>query len=130
MIGKRLKWSQQQLLLRGLPNDVGPGNAVTITFEYENVTEVFSGFGERAVRAEEVASSAVDEARGYLGSNAAVGEHLADQLLLPMALGQGGAFTTHTATEHLRSNAAIIETFLPTRVTISESEGGFAVRVG
>jgi RNA 3'-terminal phosphate cyclase (ATP) len=129
VIGKRLKWSQDQLFLRGLANDMGPGNAVTITVEHENVTEVFTGFGERGVRAEDVANKAVDEAREYIASSAAVGEHLADQLLLPMALGHGGSFTTAVVSAHLKSNALIIETFTPRRVTISESTGGFAVRV-
>lgn len=129
VIGKRLQWSPDQLFLRCLSNDMGPGNAVTITTEFANVTEVFTGFGERGVRSEQVASGAVDEARGYLGCNAALGEHLADQLLLPMALGRGGSFTTGLVTEHLRSNATIIETFLPKRVAIGESAGGFLVRV-
>jgi RNA 3'-terminal phosphate cyclase (ATP) len=129
VIGHRLNWSQEQLFLRGLSNDMGPGNAVTITVEHEHVTEVFTGFGERGVRAEAVAAGAVDEARRYIASTAAVGEHLADQLLLPMALGQGGSFTTTVVTEHLRSNASIIETFTPKGVSISEAEAGFSVRV-
>lgn len=129
VIGHRLNWSQDQLFLRGLSNDMGPGNAVTITVEHKHVTEVFTGFGERGVMAEAVAGAAVSEARTYIAATAAVGEHLADQLLLPMALGQGGSFTTTVVTEHLRSNASIIETFTPTRVTISESDCGFAVRV-
>jgi RNA 3'-terminal phosphate cyclase (ATP) len=129
VIGHRMNWSQDQLFLRGLSNDVGPGNAVTITVEYENVNEVFTGFGERGVRSEAVAAGAVDEARDYLASNAAVGEHLADQVLLPMAFGQGGSFTTSRVTEHLRSNAAIIETFTSKRVVIDEADGVFAVRL-
>jgi RNA 3'-terminal phosphate cyclase (ATP) len=129
VVGHRLNWSQDQLLLRGLSNDMGPGNAVTITIEHENVTEVFTGFGERGVRAEAVADGAADEARHYIASTGAVGEHLADQLLLPMALGQGGSFTTSVVTEHLRSNARIIETFTPRRVEISKLAEGFAVRV-
>ena len=129
VIGHRLNWSSEQLFLRGLSNDMGPGNAVTITVESSNVTEVFTGFGERGVRAEQVASSAAGEARNYIASTAAVGEHLADQLLLPMALGQGGAFTTAAVTEHLRSNASIIETFTPKRVSIVESSANFTVSV-
>jgi RNA 3'-terminal phosphate cyclase (ATP) len=129
VIGHELNWSPDQLFLRGLSNDMGPGNAVTITIEHQNVTEVFTGFGERGVRSETVAGAAVDEARGYIASNAAVGEHLADQLLLPMALGQGGSFTTLVATEHLRSNALIIERFTSRRVAITKSVEGFEVRV-
>lgn len=130
VIGNGLNWSQDQLFLRGLSNDMGPGNAVTITIEHENVTEVFTGFGERGVRSETVAGDAVAEARDYIASAAAVGEHLADQLLLPMALGQGGSFTTRAATEHLRSNALIIERFTSKRVAIRESGQGFEVQVG
>jgi RNA 3'-terminal phosphate cyclase len=80
VIGRRLNWSPEQLLLRGLANDVGPGNAVTIAIEHQNVTEVFTGFGERGVRAEAVAEHASDKARAYIGSDAAVDEYLADQL--------------------------------------------------
>jgi len=129
VIGRRLNWSQDQLFLRGLSEEMGPGNAVTITVEYGNVAEVFTGFGERGVRAEAVASNAADEAREYLASSAAVGEHLADQLLLPMVLGRGGSFTTTKVTEHLRSNASVIEAFMGKRVTISASDAGFAVNV-
>ena len=129
VIGAGLNWSQDQLFLRGLSNDMGPGNAVTITIEHEQVTEVFTGFGERGVRAETVAGTAVDEARNFIASNAAVGEHLADQLLLPMALGQGGSFTTRVVTGHLRSNALIIERFTSKRVGVAQTVEGFEVRV-
>jgi RNA 3'-terminal phosphate cyclase (ATP) len=63
----------ERLHVRGLPGDVGPGNALTITVEYESVIEVFTGFGEKGVSAETVAKGAVDRARNYLASNAAVG---------------------------------------------------------
>ena len=63
-----------QLFLRSLPDEMGPGNAVTITVEFGNVAEVFTGFGERGVRAEAVAARAADEAREYLASSGVVGE--------------------------------------------------------
>lgn len=43
--------------------------------------------------------------------------------------GEGGAFTTSTATEHLRSNALIVERFTSKRVGISDAVDGFEVRV-
>jgi RNA 3'-terminal phosphate cyclase (ATP) len=127
VIGRALTWSHEQLLLRGLPNDVGPGNAVTITLEHEHVTEVFTGFGEKGVRAETVASQAAAAARDYLSAVAPVGEHLADQLLLPMALGEGGSFVTAQATPHLRSNVAVIERFTARRIAIELVKDGFEV---
>jgi RNA 3'-terminal phosphate cyclase (ATP) len=127
VIGRALSWSHEQLLLRALPNDVGPGNAVTITLEHEHVTEVFTGFGERGVRAETVAGNAAADARKYLSECAPVGEHLADQLLLPMALGEGGTFVTASVTPHLRSNAAVIERFTGRRIGIDAVAGGYAI---
>jgi RNA 3'-terminal phosphate cyclase (ATP) len=129
VIGRRLAWPQDQLLLRALPNDMGPGNAVTVTLEHEHVTEVFTGFGEKGVRAETVAGEVADEARVYLSGRAPVGEHLADQLLLPMALGEGGVFVTTRATPHLRSNIAVIERFTARRAAVEPVPDGFAITI-
>lgn len=126
-IGHMLNWTQDQLKLRGLPNDVGPGNAVSITIEHEHVSEVFTGFGEKGVSAEAVARGAAMEARGYLVSTAAVGPYLADQLLLPLALCGSGSFTTSNASEHLRSNATVIEQFAGRRMRITPVDTMFHV---
>jgi RNA 3'-terminal phosphate cyclase (ATP) len=80
---------------------------------------VFTGFGAKGVSAEAVAERAAEDARVYLAASAPVDEHLADQLLLPMALGSGGLFIARTVTPHLRSNAAVIETFTGSKVTIA-----------
>lgn len=128
-IGKRLGWHAEHLHLRALPSDMGPGNVVTLTVEHENVTEVFTGFGEKSLRAEEVAMVPAIEARTYLAAAAPVGEHLADQLLLPLALGAGGTYRATTASEHLRSNARVIERFTSRRVLIAIETQGVAVTV-
>jgi hypothetical protein len=67
-------------------NDLGPGNALTITIEHEAVTEVFAGFGEKGVSAETVAKGAAERARSYLAAPVVAGRHLADQLIRPRAL--------------------------------------------
>jgi len=128
-VGRRLDWSADERFVRGLANDVGPGNALTLTVQSSEVTEVFSSCGQKGVTAENVANAAIDEAREYLASSAAVGIHLADQLLLPMALAGGGSFTTVAVTEHFRSHAAVIETFLERRVTTAAQEGCVGVTI-
>jgi RNA 3'-terminal phosphate cyclase (ATP) len=60
----------------------------------------------------------------------AVGEHLADQLALPMALAGGGSFTTGQPSSHLTTNLAVIERFLPLRSQIEYAEGRWLVRIG
>jgi RNA 3'-terminal phosphate cyclase (ATP) len=56
----------------------------------------------------------VDAYEAFERTGAAVDRHLADQLLLPLALAAGPSrFTTDAVTEHLRTNAAVIQQFLP-----------------
>jgi RNA 3'-terminal phosphate cyclase (ATP) len=49
-------------------------------------------------------------------SDAAAGEHLADQLLPPMALAGGERFTASTVSSHAQTNAAVIARFLPVAI--------------
>ncbi len=91
----------------------GPGNVLIIEVESERVTEVFVGFGAKGIRAEVIAKRTVGEVKRYLNADVPVGEHTADQLLLPLALAGGGAFRTLTPTEHATTNAEVIRTFLP-----------------
>jgi RNA 3'-terminal phosphate cyclase (ATP) len=106
----------------------GPGNALCVELEYEHVTEIFTGFGERALRAEFVAQKLANEVRRYLVSDAPVGPHLADQLVLPLALAGGGVFRTLPLTPHTLTNIDIVQRFLPVDLRCTNEENG-AVRV-
>jgi RNA 3'-terminal phosphate cyclase (ATP) len=121
-IGKALHWRDNQLFSHPLPNDQGPGNAVVIVLESEHVTEVFSSVGEKRRRAEDVAGEAALQAKRYLVSGAAVGEHLGDQLMLPLALAGGGSYTLDHVSQHAITNAEVIAQFLPVHVTFEAGE--------
>lgn len=108
--------------IRMLPAREGPGNVLLIELAYQQVCEIVSAHGERGRPAVAVADSAAREARRYRDSGAAVGEHLADQLLLPLALAGRGSFTTHVLSPHLQTNREVIEKFLPVSFAISEGE--------
>ncbi|MGE0479153.1 MAG: RNA 3'-terminal phosphate cyclase [Phycisphaerae bacterium] len=97
----------------------GPGNALLIRVESEHADEVFAAFGERGVPAERIARQAADEANRYLASAAAVGGHLADQLLLPFALAGSGSFTTLPLSGHARTNIDVIQRFLAAQVELT-----------
>jgi len=101
-------------------NSPGPGNVLVAEVECEHVTEVFAGFGERGVRAETLAGRVANEVKRWLDAGVPVGEHLADQLLLPMALGEGGAFRTLAPSMHTRTQVEVIRMFLGTEVKIEE----------
>lgn len=102
----------------------GPGNIISLEVTSENITEMFFGFGELRKSAEAVANEVVDQTRKYLEADVPVGEHLADQLLIPMALAQGGQFRTIAPSLHTRTNAEIIQKFLGINFSFKEIQTG------
>ena len=114
-----LSWPDDAGMARTVKSD-GPGNVLSIELGYEHVTEIFTGFGERGMPAESVASRMVDEVRAYLSAKAPVGPHLCDQLLMPMAIAGGGGFVTTSPTQHTRTNIAVIEEFLGVTVALTD----------
>ena len=115
-----LGWERVHCRPEKIERSHGPGNALVARVESANVTEVFTGFGERGVRAENVANDVVKEIRRYLATDVPVFEHLADQLILPMALGEGGSFRTVALTEHTHTQATLLPLFLDARVAVTE----------
>ncbi|HUQ31768.1 MAG TPA: RNA 3'-terminal phosphate cyclase [Pyrinomonadaceae bacterium] len=130
VIKEKLGWSDEQLLIEVSTNAYSPGNVVTIELESEQVTEVFTGVGERGVRAEIVAERAVDEARHYLDDGVPVGEHLADQLLIPLAIVGGGSYLTGQPTPHTTTNIEVIKKFLAVEINVNQlSERAWKIEV-
>ncbi len=110
VVRRRMSWPAESVSTRHVESS-GPGNVVTLEIQSEHVTEVVTGFGQRGVPAEKVAAGAVREARRYLKAGVPVSEHLADQLLLPMALA-GGTFRTLDPSSHTTTNIETLGHFL------------------
>jgi RNA 3'-terminal phosphate cyclase (ATP) len=130
-VAARLGWEKDRLFARTEKRAAGPGNYVLITLIHEHVTEVFTSIGRRGAPGEMVAGEAAAEAIAYLENGAPVGPHLADQLLLPMALGAGGRFVTAEPSSHTLTNMDIIEKFLDVPLDAIRTETGtWLVTVG
>ncbi len=135
-LGQRMGWTFEAGQLRQPPTrqNEGPGNALIATLEYEHVTEVFCQLGERSLSAEQVARRLVDEVRAYQRSSGALGPHLADQWMLPLALavwrsGRAAHYTCSEVTQHTATNAQTIALGLPVRVEITPVEGAMLVEI-
>ena len=130
-VDKRLRWGRAASELVEHPAKRGQGFALVAEVASEFHTEMFSAFGERGIRAEAVADRLVDQVRAYLTAGLPVGEHLTDQILLPMGLTGGGAFRAAGLSPHARTNLAVIEAFLPVRLEQEALDsGGWEIRVG
>ena len=122
VVGKKMQWEEDSLKVINIENGRGPGNILTITIEGRNITEVFTGFGEKGVPAEKVAERTVGQVKEYLAFDIPVGRHLADQLLIPMAMAGGGRFRTLSPTKHTTTNMEIIKKFLDVDININKQE--------
>jgi RNA 3'-terminal phosphate cyclase (ATP) len=134
-LGQAMGWGEERLHVGEARQHEGPGNALIATLRYAALTEVFVELGAKNVSSEQVAARLAKAIRGYQRvPGAAVGPHLADQWLLPLALavwqaGEAGEvpprarFTCSEVTEHLRTNCAVIERFLPLRLTLAHEAG-------
>ena len=120
----RLDWPEEAFAVRQLADEVGPGNALLLEAEFEQATEIVTGFGRLGLPAEALAKTAAQRMAGYLASPASAGPYLADQLLLPLALAGGGAFTTVKPSQHARTAAEIITLFTGRRFTFKQQENG------
>jgi RNA 3'-terminal phosphate cyclase (ATP) len=118
-----LHWSHQEVDEREVEAD-GPGNALIARLKYANHTTLCSSFGELRKPAEQVAKDCIRQVRAYTDLDAPVCAHLADQLLLPLALGAGGVFRAGEPSGHTRTNAAIIAQFLGDVVAIVPAADG------
>ncbi len=123
----------QLLLLPGRQNE-GPGNALMLSLEQEGVCELFCQLGEKGVAAESIAARLIAELQAYQLSGAALGPHLADQWLLPLALavhrsGRPAGFSCSEWTPHAYTNAALIQRFLPLRIEAQKQATRWEVRL-
>ena len=83
-----------------------------------------SALGRKGLPADKVAETAVAEMLAFVHNGAAVDKHLADQLLLPMALAQGSSsFTTNELTNHTLTNARLLQQWLKIPIQIEGEPG-------
>lgn len=108
--------SQQQFHLNG----ISQGNTVYVKVTHQYHTQLFTALGEMRKSAEQIADHLAKDVKLYLSSQAVADEYLVDQLLLPLALGQGGEFTAQCISEHTRTQAVMIEKFIDCEIELIE----------
>lgn len=128
----RLSWGPETVedwwREKRLERPYGPGNVVLVEVGSDRITEVFTGFGEKGVPAETVADMVSDEVLEYLADDVPVGSHLADQLLVPLAMavnsntaGVSARYLTVPPTQHTKTNVAVVQTFLGVNIRLRET---------
>ncbi len=104
---------------RGLSTGAG----LFLAVEYANGRGGFGMIGRKGMPSEVVAEKAVAALLDFHDSEAAVDAHLADQLIVPLALAGGeSVFSTEAITPHLITNIAVVRAFLDRAIEVDEDE--------
>jgi RNA 3'-terminal phosphate cyclase (ATP) len=103
---------------------LGAGSFLILVAEAGGLPAGFSALGERGKPAEQVADEVVSGLLGFLKAEAGCDPHLADQLILPMALTAGTSrLTTSRVTRHLLTTIQIAQQALGCPAQIGGDEG-------
>ncbi len=91
----------------------GPGAGIFLLADYQaGIRAGFSTLGRKGLPSERVAEAACQELLAFHRSQAPVDAHLADQLLVPLAWARDESiFVTQAVSQHLTTNAWVIERF-------------------
>ncbi|MFT4889970.1 MAG: RNA 3'-terminal phosphate cyclase (ATP) [Halobacteriales archaeon] len=86
------------------------GSAVLLRIDASDAIAGFDALGEKGTPAEDVGREAVDAAREFLATDAAVDRHMGDQLAVFLALA-GGRVRIPAATDHVTTSVDLLRTF-------------------
>lgn len=104
-------------------SSLGTGNYFCLVAEFENAIAGFNSLGKIGKKAEKVANEAADQFIKYYKSKACIEKHLADQLILYMALAEGKSSYTSEISTHILTNSWAVEQFLPVKFEIKGELG-------
>jgi RNA 3'-terminal phosphate cyclase (ATP) len=131
VLAQRTGWPADALTIQQFPDSCGPGNSIVVEIQSDHVTELFTAFGQKGITSEALVDQLVAEVRAYEAARVPVGQYLADQLLLPLALARGGSFLTLPLSRHAHTNIEVIGKFLNVAIVVEESRADAVhVRVG
>jgi RNA 3'-terminal phosphate cyclase (ATP) len=102
----------------------GPGAGIFLFARYTHATAGFTAYGRKGLPSERVADAACRDFTTHHHSGAPVDLHLADQLVLPMALAEGrSALMTSCVTQHLLTNAWVLRQFMNVEIDVQQEAG-------
>ncbi|WP_243369770.1 RNA 3'-terminal phosphate cyclase [Geotalea sp. SG265] len=102
----------------------GPGSFVFLRLEEEHGLAGFQALGAPGKPAEVVAAEAANQVLEHVASNAALDPHLADQIVLYLAMCHGRSiFSTSAVTRHLLTNLWVMEQFEACRYAVDGDLG-------
>ncbi len=126
VLAKELSDSVKARVEQAYVDSICPGTGVLVVARGKAVVVGSDVPGEKRVAAEQVGEEAALQLCHEIKARACVDKHAADQLMLYLAF-VGGKIKTSEITLHAKTNAYVIEKFLPVSFTLDEGNKTIAV---
>ena len=124
-LGRRFPLNDIRILDISAPS---PGTFILLLAEFEKSQVCYFALGQKGKSAESVADEAIRKFEAFFATDAVIDQYMADQLLLPLAAASGNSeFRTSEVTQHLITNAQVIQAFLPVEIDIQGPIGEAAI---
>jgi len=102
----------------------GPGAGIFLFAGYTHAIAGFTAYGRKGLPAERVAEAACQDLLAHHHSGAPADPHLADQLVLPMALAaEESQLVTSRVSQHLLTNVWVVRQFLARELSVEGEPG-------
>jgi RNA 3'-terminal phosphate cyclase (ATP) len=112
------KFKLNDIRIKKLPSKF-KGTILLLLAEFEFSQSCYFALGKPGKPAERVADDAINALEAFMKTNGIVDEFLADQLLLPLVFAsKPSRFRTPILTNHLITNAQVIQKFIDAKVDI------------
>ena len=105
------------------------GTAVHIHAHCDNSVLGSTFLGRIGKPAEKIGEDCALHLKKQIDSNACLDEHMADQILIYMALAENSKISFAEITNHCRTNMWVIEKFLPVKFEVDEKEKSISVKI-
>lgn len=124
ILQQKLGWGAGKITITEITDSPGPGNVILIRVQYGEQNFLFTAFGQRGKPAEQVATEACETFIDFRLTKAALDEHLSNQILLYLALNQGGVYTAPGLSMHTKTNIEVIKSFLEIKIAVHKNADG------
>ena len=97
---------------------ISAGNVVEMMVQKGSSSDVVTSIGRRGLPSNKLIKQLVKEVNELIDAPVAIGKYLADQLLVPMALLDGGCVFSLAPSEHFLTNIEVIKMFMEPNMDI------------
>ena len=126
-VQSKLSWKASDCRIEVAKHAIGPGSVLCLEMIKENVSALFCGYAGAHDTPHQAGQDVIERFRRFAAQRVPVSPMLAQTLLVPLALSQGGEFRTTPLSKGSTDCIRIIQRFLEVRIDVEHSSRADAI---